>query len=80
MVPAAIVAVGPILAWLVLDHLGTPKYAFVGVAALLLAVYIGLWHPLRPYGGPAVVLAGLPFGASPGIHVPPYCRLPQRPS
>ncbi|WP_146221051.1 O-antigen ligase domain-containing protein [Mycolicibacterium moriokaense] len=72
MVPVAIVAVCPMLVWLVLDHLGTPMYAFVGLVALLVAVYIGLWHPLWLYWGFAFTLAGLPFGIVPGVHVPLY--------
>jgi hypothetical protein len=72
MVPVAIAAVCPILVWLVLDHLGAPMYAFVGVVGLVVAVYIGLWHPLWLYWGFAFTLAGLPFGTLPGIHVPLY--------
>jgi len=72
MVPVAIVAVCPLLVWQVLQHLGTPMYAFVGIVGLLVAVYIGLWHPLWLYWGFAVTLAGLPFGTVPGIHVPLY--------
>lgn len=72
MVPVAIVAVCPLLVWQVLGHLGTPMYAFVGIVGLLVAVYIGLWHPLWLYWGFAFTLAGLPFGTLPGIRVPLY--------
>ena len=65
MVPVAIVAVCPLLVWQVLDHIGTPMYAFVGLVALIVAVYIGLWHPLWLYWGFAFTLAGLPFGTLP---------------
>jgi hypothetical protein len=43
-------------------------YALVGVVALLVAVYVGLWL----YWGFAFTLAGLPLGTLPGIHVPLY--------
>jgi hypothetical protein len=59
MVPVAIVAVCPLLVWQVLQHLGVPMYAFVGIVGLLVAVYIGLFHPLWLYWGFAVTLAGL---------------------
>jgi hypothetical protein len=72
MVPVAIVAVCPLLVWQVLQHLGMPMYAFVGVVGLLVAVYIGLWHPLWLYWGFAITLSGLPFGTVPGVHVPLY--------
>jgi hypothetical protein len=72
IVPVAIVAGCPVLVWLVLDYLGTPTLAFVGALALIVAVYVGLWHPLWLYWGLAVVLAIIPFGYVPGIHLPLY--------
>jgi len=72
--PAVIVATCPVLAWFVLTRLGTgtPTYAFIGVLGLIVAVYVGLYHPLWLYWAFAVILAGLPFGTFPGIHVPLY--------
>jgi polysaccharide biosynthesis protein PslJ len=72
MLPAAIVAGCPFLVWLVLDHLGTPTLALVGALALIVAIYVGLWHPLWLYWGLAVVLAIVPFGYVPGAHLPLY--------
>lgn len=72
IVPVAIVAVCPLLVWQVLQYLGTPMYAFLGIVGLLVAVYIGLWHPLWLYWGFAITLAGLPFGTVPGVPVPLY--------
>jgi hypothetical protein len=72
ILPAAIVAGCPLLVWLVLDYLGTPTLAFVGAMALIVAIYVGLWHPLWLYWGLAVVLAIIPFGYVPGIHLPLY--------
>ncbi len=51
---------------------GTPTLALVGALALIVAVYVGLWHPLWLYWGLAVVLAIIPFGYVPGIHLPLY--------
>ncbi|MDT5339986.1 MAG: polysaccharide biosynthesis protein PslJ [Mycobacterium sp.] len=72
MLPAAIVAGCPVLTWLALDHLGTPTLALAGVMAVIVAVYVGLWHPLWLYWGLAVVLAIIPFGYVPGVHLPLY--------
>jgi polysaccharide biosynthesis protein PslJ len=72
ILPAAIVAGCPILVWLVLNYLGTPTLALVGAMALIVAIYVGLWHPLWLYWGLAVVLAIIPFGYVPGIHLPLY--------
>ena len=72
MLAAAIVAVCPVLVWLALDHFGVPTFALVGVLALIVAVYVGLRHPLWLYWCLAVVLAGLPFGYFPGVHLPLY--------
>jgi hypothetical protein len=72
ILPAAIVAGCPILVWLVLDYLGAPTLALVGAMALIVAIYVGLWHPLWLYWGLAVVLAIIPFGYVPGIHLPLY--------
>ncbi len=72
MVPVAIVAVCPLLVWQVLQHLGMPMYGFLGIVGLLVAVYIGLWHPMWLYWGFAVTLAGLPFGTVPGVRIPLY--------
>ena len=72
ILPAAIVAGCPVLVWLVLDYLGTPTFALVGAMALIVAIYVGLWHPLWLYWGLAVVLGIIPFGYVPGIHLPLY--------
>lgn len=72
MVPVAIVAVCPLLVWQVLQHLGAPMYAFLGLVGLLVGAYIGLFHPLWLYWGFAITLAGLPFGTVPGVRVPLY--------
>ena len=72
MVAAAIVAVCPVLVWLALDHWGVPTFALVGLLALIVAVYVGMRHPIWLYYGLAVALAGLPFGYFPGVHLPLY--------
>ena len=75
MLPAAIIAGAPVLVWLALDYLGTPTLALVGVMALIVAVYVGLWHPLWLYWALAAVLAIIPFGYVPGVHLPLYLPL-----
>ncbi len=72
LMPAAIIATCPVLVWVVLNQLGIPTYAFIGALGLIVAVYVGLWHPLWLYWSFAFILAGLPFGIIPGIHVPLY--------
>jgi hypothetical protein len=72
MLPAAIVAGCPVLVWLVLNHRGVPTLALGGALAVTVAIYVGLWHPLWLYWCLAFVLAILPFGYVPGVHVPLY--------
>ena len=74
LMPVAIIATCPVLVWFVLKQLGTgkPTFAFLGALVVIAAVYVGLWHPLWLYWSFAFILAGLPFGAFPGIHVPLY--------
>ena len=72
MVSLLIVAVIPAVVWLAISF---GKLSMLGVVALIgviLAVYIGLRHPLWLYWGLAFVLAALPFGYFPGVHVPLY--------
>ena len=60
------------LAWLVLDQGTIATYVLVGAVALAVAVYIGLCHPLWMYWALAFLLAGIPFGYVPGVHLPLY--------
>src|ERR1700738_5355777 len=75
LMPAAIIATCPVLVWFVLNHLGTPMYAFIGAVGLIVAVYVGLWPSCWLFWSLAFILAGLPFGTFPGIHVPLYLAL-----
>lgn len=75
MLPAAIVVVTPILVWLALDHLGKPTFVLIGAVGVVVAVYVGLYHPVWLYWGLAAVLAGVPFGYFLGVHLPMYLPL-----
>jgi ABC-type multidrug transport system fused ATPase/permease subunit len=72
MLPAAIVAGCPVLAWFVLDYGTQATYVLVGAVALAVAVYVGVCHPLWMYWALAFLLAGIPFGYVPGVHLPMY--------
>lgn len=44
--------------------------AIVGVLAVIIGSYIGLRHPLWLYYGMVIGVTALPFGYTPGVHVP----------
>lgn len=68
----AIVVACPIVAALAITG-GTPVVLAVGaLAAVVIGMYVGIRHPQWLAWGLAVVLAFLPFGYFPGIHVPLY--------
>jgi polysaccharide biosynthesis protein PslJ len=72
MVSLLIVAAIPAVVWLAISFGKLSMLGVVAVIAVILAVYIGLRHPLWLYWGLAFVLAALPFGYFPGVHVPLY--------
>ena len=49
-----------------------PTVAIIGLAVLIVGVYVGLRHPLWLYGGMAIAIGFMPFGYFPGVHVPLY--------
>lgn len=49
-----------------------PTVAIIGLAVLIVGVYVGLRHPLWLYGGMAISIGFMPFGYFPGVHVPLY--------
>jgi hypothetical protein len=68
----AIVVLCPIVVALAVAG-GLPgKLAVAGLSAVIVAIYIGIRHPLWLYWGFAVVIGALPFGYFPGVHVPLY--------
>ena len=71
----AIVASVPVLAWLALGFGKLGTFAAVGLIGLVAGVYIGLRHPLWLYWALAFILAALPFGYFPGVHLPMYLAL-----
>lgn len=72
IVHAVIVAGCPALAWFALDRGKMPTVAIIGLAVLIVGVYVGLRHPLWLYGGMAIAIGFMPFGYFPGVHVPLY--------
>jgi hypothetical protein len=67
-----IVAVCPVLTWVVLNGGRMPTLALIGILAMTVGIYIGLRQPLWLFWGLAVVIGLLPFGYFPGIHIPLY--------
>ena len=68
----AIIAACPLIAWLALDGGKMPTLAVIGLAALIVGVYVGLRQPLWLFWGLAVVIGLVPFGYFPGVHLPMY--------
>ncbi|MGV0873021.1 O-antigen ligase family protein [Mycolicibacterium sp. XJ879] len=66
------IAICPLVAWLAVGHGTLVTYGVVGLIALVIAVYIGLRHPLWLFWATAAVIGGLPFGYFPGVHIPLY--------
>lgn len=72
IVHVVIVAGCPALAWFALDRGKMPTVAIIGLAVLIIGVYVGLRHPLWLYSGMAIAIGFMPFGYFPGVHVPLY--------
>ncbi|MCV7252109.1 hypothetical protein H7J86_08030 [Mycobacterium hackensackense] len=49
--------------------------AIAGLLALIVAVYIGMRHPLWLYYGTVIFVTAFPFGYFPGVHLPIYLVL-----
>jgi polysaccharide biosynthesis protein PslJ len=75
MVSLLIVAVIPAVVWLAISFGKLSMLGVVGVIGLILAVYIGLRHPLWLFWGLAFVMGALPFGRFPGVGLPLYLPL-----
>jgi hypothetical protein len=68
----AIALVCPAVVALILIGGQPAELAVAGLTALILAVYVGICHPLLLFWGLAFTLGALPFGYFPGVHVPLY--------
>jgi polysaccharide biosynthesis protein PslJ len=68
----ATVLLCPVAVLAALGHSKLFSYALSGILALIVAVYIGLRHPLWLYWMLALVLGAIPFGYVPGVHIPLY--------
>ena len=68
----AIVAICPVVAGAAVFGGKIGLLAVIGVAGLVVGIYVGLRHPLWLYWSLAAVLGALPFGFFPGVHLPLY--------
>ena len=75
ILPIAIVAVVPAIAWSTVSFGQLALFGVIGLAAVIVAVYVGLRHPLWLFWGLAFVIGALPFGHVPGVNLPLYLPL-----
>jgi hypothetical protein len=75
MVSLLIVAAVPVVVWLAISFGKLSMLGVVALIGLILAIYIGLRHPLWLFWGLAFVMAALPFGRFPGVGLPLYLPL-----
>ena len=72
VVGIAAIVVCPIVAGLAVLGGTLPTLALAGLIVMIVGVYVCLRHPLWLFWGLAAVVAHLPFGYIPGVHVPLY--------
>ncbi|WP_414684911.1 O-antigen ligase family protein [Mycobacterium sp.] len=75
MVSAGIVAVIAATVWLAMSFGKLSMLGVVGLVGLIVAVYVGVRHPLWLFWALAAVMAVLQYGRIPGAHLPLYLPL-----
>ena len=73
--PIAIVAVVPPIAWLTVSYGQLALLGVIGLAGVIVAVYVGMRHPLWLFWSLALIIGALPFGQFPGVNLPLYLPL-----
>ena len=66
---AAIAVILPTV-WVAMSFGKLALFGVVGVVGLIVAVYVGVWHPLWFFWGLALIMGGLPFARIPGVGMP----------
>lgn len=75
MVSLAIIVVVPALAYVALSYGQLALLGLIGLLGVIVAVYVGMRHPLWLFWGLALVVGALPFGQFPGVNLPLYLPL-----